>query len=322
MDGEHVSGETVVVDLATAAREWENEGFVVLPGYMSESQLAPAVAELGLLFPSVEEFHTEAAGSVNDRFEDEFGGIDDFPFKSTELNLLSVHRDLVTLSAGLLGTDELRVYSIEAWAKYTGAADYEQHHHRDYLSQTLVVPSQDRRFQQVEMFLYLSDVPSELGPPSYVPRRLTEGLPAIPNWFPRRDDVGLDDGHPEWIAQRGAPELYQAEVSASGPAGTVVAYANDTFHRGTQLSLPHGARYTLHVNFRPEGVDWISRHPWQKYANTSRWHEFVGRASPEQLALFGFPRPGHPFWTKETIAATGERYPELDLGPWQEALDG
>ena len=29
--------------------------------------------------------------------------------------------------------------------------------------------------------------------------------------------------------------------------------------------------------------------------------------------LFGFPPPGHPFWTEETLAAMAARYPALDL---------
>ena len=137
------------------------------------------------MFPSADEFHRQPDAEDYGRFSDEFGGIDDFPFKSTELNLLSVHQDLVDLAKNLLGTEHLRVYSIEAWAKYTGAADFDQYHHRDYLSQTMVVPSHDSRFQQVEMFLYLSDVPVDLGPPSFVARRYTQDLPAIPNWLPR-----------------------------------------------------------------------------------------------------------------------------------------
>jgi hypothetical protein len=184
----------------------------------------------------------------------------------------------------------------------------------------MVVPSHDLRYQQVEMFLYLSDVPSDLGPPSFVSRRHTRDLPAIPNWFPRRDEVGIDEEQPTWLSQRGSPELYEREVSAAGSAGTVVAYANDTFHRGTAMTRPRGARYTIHVNFRPEGVDWISRHPWQKYTNSSRWHAFVLRATPEQLALFGFPRPGHPYWTDEAIRGVAERYPGLDLKPWNDAM--
>jgi hypothetical protein len=143
----------------------------------------------------------------------------------------------------------------------------------------------------------------------------------VPNWYPRLDNAGIDEEHPEWISQSGKPELYDVEVSAAGPAGTVVAYANDTFHRGTALREPHGARYTIHVNFRPQGVDWISRHPWQKYTNSPPWHDFVVSATPSQLALFGFPRPGHHYWTKDTIAGTKERYPGLDLTPWSEAME-
>jgi hypothetical protein len=307
------------VELAEAVQKWNTDGFVVLPSYLSANQLSSAIAELRLMFPSADEFHRQPDAEDYGRFSDEFGGIDDFPFKSTELNLLSVHQDLVDLAKNLLGTEHLRVYSIEAWAKYTGAADFDQYHHRDYLSQTMVVPSHDSRFQQVEMFLYLSDVPVDLGPPSFVARRYTQDLPAIPNWLPRDDDAGLDEEHPEWISQQGRPGIYEHEVSAAGPLGTVVAYANDTFHRGTALTKFRGARYTIHVNFRPEGVDWISRHSWQKYTNTSRWHEFVLRASPEQLALFGFPRPGHSYWTRDTIEKVRERYKGMDLAPWIEA---
>ncbi len=318
-EGGH-QNETGAVDLSSSLGKWHTDGFVLLPEFLSAAQVEPGIAELGRLFPSADEFHGAPDDQQYDRFRDEFGGIDDFPFNSTELNLLAIHEDLVELASSLLGTELLRVYSIEAWAKYTGAADYDQHHHRDYLAHTMVVPSQDPRYQQVELFLYLSDVPLELGPPSFVPRGRTEDLPAIPNWFPRRDNMGIDEEHPAWRARGGNPELYDAEVSAAGPAGTVVAYVNDTFHRGTALSAPGGARYTIHVNFRPEGVDWISRHPWQKYANSERWHDFVLRATPQQLALFGFPPPGHPYWTSETITGTGERYRGLDLSPWSAAM--
>lgn len=313
----HVGHTGVVTDQTTVAKTWREEGFIVLPGFLSEAALAPAVAQLGMLFPSADEYHDDPDAHRNGRFADEFGGIDNFPFSSVELSLLAVHKDLVALAAVLLSTSDLRVYSIEAWAKYTGAADYDQHHHRDYLSQTMVVPSADIRFQQVEMFLYLGDVPAELGPPSFVSRRFTHDRPAIPNWLPSEDAVGLDPSHPSWISQQGAPDLYEREVSGAGPAGTVVAYANDTFHRGTALRVPRGARYTLHLNFRPAGVDWISRHSWQRSTNTSRWHEFVVRAAPEQLALFGFPLPGHDYWTDNTLAGAAERYPYLDLTPWR-----
>jgi len=221
------------MDLSASPGDWNADGFILLPGYLPRTELQPAVDDLPLLFPTADQFHGGADEQSHARFRDEFTGIDDFPFKSTEPNLLAVHDDLVQLASTLLGGDQRRVYSIEAWAKHTGAAHYDQHHHRDYLSQTMVVPSRDPRYQQVEMFLYLSDVPSELGPPSFVSRRYTSDIPALPNWYPRLDDAGIEEDHPEWISQHGRPELYELEVTAAGPAGTVVAYANDTFHRGT-----------------------------------------------------------------------------------------
>jgi len=208
-----------------AVRAWDEDGFVVLPAFLSAAQLAPGVYELPLLFPTAKQFHDRVDEVGNARFDDEFGGIDDFPFASVELSLLAVHRNLVALAGTLLHNDRLRVYSIEAWAKYTGAADYDQEHHRDYLDHSLVVPSRDRRYQQVEMFVYLTDVPTELGPPSFVPRRYAQGLPAIPNWFPRTDDAPTDDTPALWRSQQGHPELYEVEVSAAGPAGTVFSAA-------------------------------------------------------------------------------------------------
>lgn len=306
-------------DIEVAVTSWRDNGFAILPGFVAEAELRPALAELPVVFPSAEDFHDNVDPERNMPYRDEFGGITDFPFASREVSLLAVHDSLIDLAEGLLGTPDLRVIGIEAWAKYTGAARYDQEHHRDYLSHSLVAPSTDRRFGVVEMFLFLVDTPVALGPPSLVPRRHTAKLPAIPNWYPRADGpVGGE--HATWHAASGHPELYEHEVAASGPAGTVVVFSNSTFHRGTELTLPRSARYTVMVNFRPAANDWNTRHSWQRHANTDEWHAFVERASPRQLALFGWPPPGHAYWTAETIAGTQLRYPELDLAPWADAI--
>ncbi|HVE94156.1 MAG TPA: phytanoyl-CoA dioxygenase family protein [Acidimicrobiales bacterium] len=291
--------------------DFQRDGFVVLPGYLSAEELAPALAELPTMFPSADDFHRDADPLRNARFRDEFGGITNFPFLSTELSLVAVHDRLVDLAGELLGDTDLRVYSIEGWAKYTGAASYDQSHHRDYLNHSLVVPSPGAR-SQVEMFLYLSDVTSDLGAPSYVPHEHTRTLPALPNWLHRVPPAEADERG--WVSSDGWPSLYDNEVSAAGPAGTVVAYTVETFHRGTELTRPNGARYTIHVNFRRADSDWIGRRSWTDTANSAEWHAFVARASMRQLQLFGFPPPEHPYWTEETIAETARRYPGFGKG--------
>ena len=163
-----------------------------------------------------------------------------------------------------------------AWAKYTGAADYDQPLHRDYLNHTLMVPADDPRFRQLELFVYLVDVPGELGPPTMLSRTRTTGLPAKPNWYPR--DGGAD---PErgWVETTGSPDLYSAEVRAAGPAGTVVAWETGTFHRGTALTIPRGARYTMHLAYRPASVEWGQRMSWPVRSHEPEWYQFVHRGS-------------------------------------------
>lgn len=307
------------MDLGSAAREWQTHGFVILPGFVPAAELNPALDELSGMYPTAAGFHDGADGR-RDRFTaDEWAGIDSFPFRSAELSLLAVSDRLIDLAETLLADGDLRIYSAEAWAKYTGAADYDQPLHRDYLGQTLMVPADDPRFRQLEMFVYLVDVPGELGPPSMLSTTRTAGLPAKPNWYPRDGGADPEGG---WVETAGSPDLYDAEVSAAGPAGTVVAWATGTFHRGTALTLPRGARYTLHLAYRPARVEWAQRMPWAGRSHEPEWYRFARRATPRQLALFGFPPPGHPYWTEATLAGTAQRYPGLNLTPWRRALRG
>lgn len=309
--------EAAAVDLDSAAREWQTHGFVILPGFVPAAELEPALDELPAVYPTAEGFH-DGTDERADRFTvDEWAGIDSFPFLSTELSLLAVSDRVIDLAQTLLADRDLRIYSAEAWAKYTGAADYDQPLHRDYLNHTLMVPTDDARFRQLEMFVYLVDVPEELGPPSMLSRTRTTGLSAKPNWYPREGAAEAGSG---WVATTGSPDLYDAEVRAAGPAGTVVAWAPGTFHRGTALTLPRGARYTIHLGYRPARAEWGQRMPWANRSHELEWYQFAHRAIPRQLALFGFPPPGHPYWTEATLTGTSQRYPGLNMTPWREAL--
>jgi hypothetical protein len=111
--------------------------------------------------------------------------------------------------------------------------------------------------------------------------------------------------------------LYTSEIRATGPAGTVVAYRIETFHRGTELRAPRGARYTIHANFRSADAPWIGRRAWTDEANTDEWHAFVTRATSRQLELFGFPPSGHPYWSATTLRDVQRRYPGLDVSIWR-----
>lgn len=305
------------VPLNALLEEFEDRGFVVLPGYLDAGILADALGEIEQQFPSGSSFHDGTDPRVERYRGNAFAGVDRFPFESVELSMLVVDARIVQLARGLLGTEQIRLYAAEAWAKYTGAADYEQVHHRDYLNHTILVPSSAPEFRQLEMFVYLTDVDTTTGAMRLVPRSVAEDIAAVPNWYPPADEQPVDRFH----QPMGSAELYEREVAAVGPAGTIVAYTTGTLHRGTAMTAPRGARFTLHLNFRPASAEWALRTGWAGQSHDDRWYRFASRCDPEQLELFGVPQPGHRFWTQETVDRMALRYPGLDLGPWRDALD-
>lgn len=289
-------------DVTAAAAHWVEHGYAALPGYLAPDEIAGARADLPALFPTAEEFHDDVDPERNAAFRGgQFDGIVAFPFAGDDLALLGVHPKLVALAEAILETDDVRIYGYEVWAKYAGAADYEQRHHRDVVGHTTLVPSRDPRYRGVEMFVYLNDVPEGHAPTHHVSRTLTDHLPVVPRSWSREEQ----------------PALYDAETWCTGPAGTVVAWSVDTFHRAVAFTEPRAARFTLQANFRAAANESMQRYGWGYPSNTPEWHRFVERASVRQLLLFGFPPPGDAFWTAETLDAMALRYPGLDLTPWR-----
>jgi hypothetical protein len=76
----------------------------------------------------------------------------------------------------------------------------------------------------------------------------------------------------------------------------------------------------MHLSYRRAEAEWAQRRAWADHSHEPAWRHFVERATSAQLELFGFPRPGHPFWTPETLARTALRYPTLDLTPWHHPI--
>jgi hypothetical protein len=294
------------MDLPEAAATWRRDGFVVLPGYLTGPELAAAQRDLAVVYPTADEYHAAPTeGRNRDYTGDEFGGIIAFPFPTVALSRLVVHEKLIAFAEAVFATSDIRIYAAELWAKYSGAAGYEQEHHRDYLNHTPLVPAaDDLRWRGLEMFIWLSDVPEDHGPTHVVPLPVTAGVPALPHGYLR--------------TQR--PEFYERERSGSGPAGTVVAYSTDTFHRGTEITATRSARFSAHASYKHAGNEWTGRHSWGDRSFRRTWNPFAEQATARQLQLFGFPPPGHPYWTPQTLRDLAVRYPGLDTGPWQPEL--
>jgi hypothetical protein len=311
------------MDAQCAVETWRGDGWVLSDGLVDRETIDAAVADLALVFPTAEEYHADPEGErrrwlgtpppSREPFvwppdgpgfrPDQHAWNRGFPFPGTgALNRLVVHPAIVAFVERALGPDVV-LYQAQLTAKYTGFTNYEQPMHTDRNHSWLPART-EAPWDHVEGFLYLSDVDASTAPTHLV---------AV------RDARGRDPNEPLVTPDRD-PDLYACERPASGPRGSLLAYRNDVFHRAVDLTEPGDARFLLNVSYKAAGRDWIGYHAWQSDANSFEWVAFVESCTPRELALLGFPPPGHPVWDGALLDATARRYPNLDLYPWRAAL--
>ena len=163
--------------------EVRERGFSLLEGFLSHEELAAAREALWLHFPRPTEYFEDPAAFP--RYAgSQFAGVEEFPYRSWDLNRLAVHNDLVDAAERYLETAELHLYKVELWAKYAGAVDYDQPLHRDYASHSLVVPRPEPRYQQLTTFIFLSDVTEADGPTRIVPYEDGKDVAYTPLYLP------------------------------------------------------------------------------------------------------------------------------------------
>jgi hypothetical protein len=212
---------------------------------------------------------------------------------------------VIDLAVGLLGTADLALYMGIATAKYAHqASGYNQLLHADYPNHMLVVPRHDIGYQQVEFFVYLTDVGPEDGATRFVSWQKTKDIPV------ERHTLNYVD----------YAELYADVSNAAAPAGSVVAYRPDVYHRSVDFTDASRYRVMLHVSFRHREAGWGGYQAWPIRGFSPELTKYVQQATPRQLALMGVPPPGHPYWNEATLAGVQARYPGLDMTPWRSAL--
>jgi hypothetical protein len=117
-------------------------------------------------------------------------------------------------------------------------------------------------------------------------------------------------------------DLYEHEIVATGDRGSLLAYRSDVWHRGTDFARADASRFVLVVSYRPARADWFGYDAFGRLGVDSAFRSFAAGKSPEELALFGVPRPGHAYWNGATVDAMAAKYPGLDVAPWRAALAG
>jgi len=308
----------VTTDISTAVEQWRTQGWTVVHDLVPTEEIDAAVEELWGHFPHPVDYHS-GNPAAQAQFEGEstdlryqptkqgnahqlkdiqnegaefrlrqFLGHVLFPYDSYLLNRLQIHPNVVDFAKKAMGDEDIRLYQARIWGKYTGVTNYEQPFHQDR-NHTIVPDRVEPGWWNMLGFLYLSDVEEGVGPTQI---------------------LSIGDSPPGANPQ-----------SAAGRRGSYLAYRTDVWHRGVDLTREGGSRFLMNIAFKHAHHEWIGFESFQQNANRGPWSKFAASCSPDELALFGAPRPGHPFWTPELVEALKERYQGIDITPWLEGLD-
>ena len=280
------------------AEVW-NQGFTIVENFLDADTLSAAQAALWTLHPRPEDYFADP-GAHPRYAKSQFAGLNLFPYTSWNLNRIPVYPNLVDAAERLLNAKDIEIYKVELWAKYAGAINYDQPHHRDFGNHTLVVPRADARHTQMTTFILLSDVTELDGPTKLVPLAEGRDVPLIPNQLP-------------------FGEMFDKEVSAEAPAGSLLIYKTDVLHRGSDFKAPGRSRFVMLVDFQERGWPWNGKMSWPDHADRPGMRSALSRMTPRDRELFGWPPIGSEYWNAQTLADVALRYPKMDLSPYAEA---
>ena len=285
---------------------YRQHGYAVVENFLTAEELSGALEEWRQILPGWVEYCQDPSAPKPDNWQRPGRPLNvqayRFPFPGSYLNAITLHPDLIELASRAAGGSEMFCEQSHLSFKCKGHfADQDQGMHCDYGNHTLAYPPDDPAYWQTAYLLYYTQVTAEHAPTAVCSRR---HYPEKILW-------------PAHYSRDARPQLYANEVKVVVPAGSLLVYSMRTFHRGTPF-LADGGRLAHFITYAPAAWKWLGIVGWSAQAIKPEFRAWVEAATPAERELFGFPPPGHPYWTEETLAGVGARYPKMDLTAYRE----
>lgn len=286
-------------------QHWRKHGYAVVR-LLDDDQVQAAVEDIHEYMPPWEEYvrhprwYAESVANLSGRIRTRAT----FPFVGDALNATTLHPELTAFAEKVIGTDRLMLSHGQLGGKYAGTRNFEQQLHLDYGNNMLVCPKPDTEIFDMPAIIYYTEVTVDLSPTYVVSQEFTRDGPVEPRMRSRED----------------YPELYEREIPVVVPAGSVLIYSMNTFHRGSALKASEGLRFAQNIGFKRRDMTWCGQVTFQHDGGSPEMNHFLENATPREREFVGFPPVGDPYWDKRMIANVGSRYPGMDLSPYEEGL--
>ncbi len=282
---------------------YRDHGYSIVPNFLTTDELVQAYEELRVCLPGCVEYCLQETDEKPSDKPPPYRRASRlvFPYPGSMLNRITLHPELQAFAKYFAGGAEMYCEQSHLSYKHKGhAGDVDQTMHCDYGNHTLAYPPDLPEYWQTAYLLYYTEVTIKHAPT------------AVCSWTHYPEKIR----YPAHYTREQRPAIYDHEVKVTVPAGGLLIYSMRTFHRGTPF-LADGGRIGMFVTYAPAAWKWLGIVGWSAQAIRPEFATWVSKATPEERTLFGFPAPGHPYWTQETLEGVSKRYPLMDMTPYE-----
>ena len=307
--------------------QFHRDGYIIVPDLFTADEMDAALAAMEQTFygQSFQQWLADCdqgdASGVSDGFtttHDHSEGRSQFPVGAPALDRLIENETYLDVFEQCL--DSKASYCNAHLFMRSGPTDKRhpdnpwEGYHIDHYTNCLLPPyDQTGRFDYVNSGVYLHDVEDDGAPMLVIPGSHKVAGPAFVRALAEDNAAGGS-----FKDLRQATEL-AAPVPSTGRRGAALFYSSYLVHAAQPFANKRKQRafWTLSMCRRDNDR-------WTRFANPFIYGErdhmlpFFTATTPRVRGLFGWPEPGHPYFTSQTLDLLEHTLPGIDTGPYRD----
>ncbi len=245
-------------------------GYAIVHNFLPESQRAEMAAALRRILKPWDE--------AKENLPAKFSANCHFPYPELCLNRAILNREAIAFSRRCLDTDQIHYRPGLGLVTYPGRKNMS--FHIDNGNNSLLPPTEsDHSYSQLNFWFCLENVDPDQGPTLL--------------------SADADGQHQD-------PTRAEAMIA---PGGSVAIFHNYSWHSGSDFLREDSQRYIWKFAFGRADHYWEGVGHYTHAMQDPHFREFIGGIDATDRQLFRFPPPGHPYYTRQTLAALEEQYP-------------
>lgn len=307
--------------------QYRRDGYIIVPDVYTDDEMDAACEAMERIFYRktyaewLADFDAGEADQVGDGFttkQDEVPARSQFPTGDDALDRLIENEDYLDIFEQCLGdkasycnahlfmrtgpTDKR--YPDEPWSGY----------HLDHNTNCVLPPSPDwARFSYVNSAAYLHDVVDDGAPMLVVPGSHRQASDMFAAGYAADNMAG-----PSQIKDLRRVEGLAAPVPTTASKGSALFYSSYLLHAAQPFQNKRRQRafWTLSMARRDASA-------FSKFANPFIYGErefmmpFMAKTTPRVRTLFGWPEPGHDYYTAQTLELLEQAMPGMDVSSYR-----